>query len=171
MKGSLFPLLLLIGFSVSMCAQNSMQDDSLNMNEQNTSPMDEQKADSLLKAYLDTIEFFKDASVVRLPDLDLGAYFCFSLTPKSSGHYAELTFFVDEHEILSSGQGKDFDTLVLRMTQQGLEPDVHTFAQIVLKMKERGHGMVLDRADQHVLLKPDQWPSDQFQPPRMEKRD
>lgn len=170
MKGSLFSLLVVIGFSVTMCAQNSTQDDSLNTNEQNTSPMDEQKADSLLKAYLDTIEFFNDASVVRVPDLDLGGYLCFSLTPKSSGNYLELTFFVNEHEILSSGQGKDFDTLVLRMMQQGLEPDVHTFAKIVLKMRDRGHGLVLDSVDQHVLLKPDQWPSDQFEPPRMEKR-
>lgn len=163
---SLLATILLIG-----CAQSITDESGANEIEQNTSSMDEHTADSTLRAYLGGIKFFHNADIARIPELDVEGYFCFYVSPESSGRSAALTFMVGENTLLSSGQDSDFDTLVMRLHDDGIKLEVEQFGGLFIRMKARRNGLILHTWNEHPLLKPEDLPEDQFSPPTLEQSD
>jgi hypothetical protein len=57
----------------------------------------------------------------------------------------------------------------MRATKVGANPDVldvHTFAHLFIRLRLLRRGVVLDRPDGHVLLRPNQLPAERFVAPQ-----
>lgn len=129
----------------------------------------EQQAEQRLKHHIDSIALFRDASIARIPEIDIAGYFAFSMIPKATGRAGEVTYMVDEQEILSSGQPKHFDRIMKKVMEDehNIPLDVTTFARLFLRMKAIRSGVLLDKPDGHILMKPNQLPLEMFEPPSM----
>jgi hypothetical protein len=129
----------------------------------------EQRAEQRLKAHIDAIALLKDSSIARLPELDIAGYYAFSVMPKTTGRAGEITYMVNDQEILTSGQPGHFDKIMkLVLEDENSSPlDVETFAKLFLRMKAIRSGVLLDKPDGHILLKPNQLPPEIFEPPSM----
>jgi hypothetical protein len=124
-------------------------------------------AEQRLKTHIDTIALLKDSIIARLPELDIAGYYAFSVMPKATGRAGEITYMVNDQEILTSGQPDHFDKIMkLVMEDEMSWPlDVKTFAKLFLRMKAIRSGVLLDKPDGHILLKPNQLPPEIFEPP------
>jgi len=129
----------------------------------------EQRAEQRLKTHIDAIALLKASSIARLPELDIAGYYAFSVMPKVTGRAGEITYMVNDQEILASGQPGHFDKIMkLVMEDKKSSPlKVKTFAKLFLRMKVIRYGVLLDKPDGHILLTPNQLPPDIFEPPSM----
>jgi hypothetical protein len=115
-------------------------------------------------------ELWKGAAVGPVPELDAGGMFAFSAMPRSTGRAGEVLFLIGPNEMLSTGQAtKDFDHLMAKLGV-GTKPDaleVHRLAYLFVRFRALRSGVILDKPDGHVLLKPGAIPADKFTPPTL----
>ena len=86
----------------------------------------------------------------------------------STGMAGELLYLVNDDQILTSGQPDDFNTLMDYLnagTNQHML-DVHTFANLFLRLRANRRGVILDTHDGHILLTKDMLSSRDFSPPQ-----
>jgi hypothetical protein len=112
--------------------------------------------------------FFKGAWVGPVQELDAAGMFAFSAMPPSTGKAGEILYWIGRDETLSTGQPeRDFDRLMSKLGV-GARPDaveVHHLALLFVRFRAMRRGVILDKPDGHVLLKPGMIPADQFAPP------
>lgn len=117
--------------------------------------------------------FLRGAWVAPVPELDVDGFVAFSAMPPSTGKAGELLYWVGADQILSSGQApRDFDRLMAALRigdDAGAASDLGAarLALLFLRFRALGRGVVLDRPDGHVLLKPGAIPPDRFHPPQL----
>jgi hypothetical protein len=127
------------------------------------------QAEQRLRLHIQPIAWLREASIARLPEVDIAGYFAFSVMPQVTGRAGELTYLVNANEILSSGQPTHFDRVMNILMRDANAPplDITTFARLFLRMKALRAGIVLASADAHILMDPDQLPPGVFEPPSM----
>jgi hypothetical protein len=129
-------------------------------------PFDAQAAQARLGRRLSEIPPLVDAQVTRLPEYDLPGLFAFSVLPSLTGLAGEVSYLVGPTEMLSSGRSSDFDRV---MALQGVGSDhpweLGRFCPFYMRFRAIRRGVVLDRPDGHVLLKPGQIDPATFEPP------
>jgi hypothetical protein len=155
-------LLFLFLLTPFQCASNPTH-----MNHYHSELTAEQQAEQRLNRHIESIALLRDASIARLPEIDLAGYFAFSVMPRATGRAGEVTYMVNEQEILSSGQPDHFDRIMKIVMEDENKPplDVTAFARLFLRMKAIRSGVLLDRPDGHILIQPNQLPSEMFEPP------
>ena len=135
-----------------------------------TTGFDQQAAREKLDQILATSSFMKDAYVGPVPELDAAGMYAFSAMPPSTGKAGEMLYWIGPQEVLSTGQpDKDFDRLMAKLGV-GAKADaieVHRLAYLFVRMRAMRRGVILDKPDGHVLLKPGTILLDQFAPPTM----
>jgi hypothetical protein len=135
-----------------------------------TTGFDQKAARDKLDQMLATSSLMKDAYVGPVPELDAAGMYAFSAMPRSTGKAGEILYWIGPEEVLSTGQpDKDFDRLMAKLGV-GAKPDaieVHRLAYLFVRMRAMRRGVILDKPDGHVLLKPGAIPPDQFAPPAM----
>jgi hypothetical protein len=132
-------------------------------------PTAEQRAKQRLRTHIDTISFLKASDIARLPDLDIAGYYAFSVMPVVTGRAGEITYLVNDQEILSSGQPSHFDKIMKWVLEDKVSSpiDVETFARLFLRMKAIRYGVLLYTPDGHILLEGNPIPLEIFEPPSM----
>ena len=130
-----------------------------------------EQARERLEQHIAHIPFFSDALIARASNLDVAGLYAFAVVPASTREAGQVFYLVGSDELLSSAQPyADFDKLMLRLGV-GQTPhvlDVQTFARLFISLRALRRGAVLESADGHVLLRPEQLPPEQFTPPQVE---
>ena len=123
-----------------------------------------------LRQHLAGVPDLDDATLARVPDLDIDGLYAFSILSQLTGRAGEALYLVDPTTILSSARGADFDRLMARLgAGRAATPlDAHAFARLFLRLRAQRRGVALDRPDGHVLLAPGQVPPERFIPPQAE---
>jgi len=140
------------------------------MTPQSQTNFDPGSARTKLDQLLAQSEDWKGAAVGPVPELDAGGMFAFSAIPRSTGRAGEVVFWIGPDEMLSTAQPtKDFDRLMAKLGV-GTRPDAmdaHRLAYLFARFRVLRSGVILDKPDGHVLLKPGAIPADKFVPPTL----
>lgn len=135
-----------------------------------TTSFDKTAARAKLDDILAKSTFLKGADVGPVPELDVAGMFAFSAMPPSTGLGGEVLFWIGAEETLSTAQAPgDFDRL-MAMLGVGTRADaleVHRLALLFVRFRAMRRGVILDKPDGHVLLKPGMIPADKFEPPKL----
>ncbi|MEO8414749.1 MAG: hypothetical protein ABI472_13875 [Ginsengibacter sp.] len=130
--------------------------------------LSEEEALIRLKKYLADISFFNEASFTLLPELAILDYYVFSVMPKITGRMGEVTYLVNDEEILN-GQPDHFDKLMKKITENKLILSIEIFAKLFFRMEDLRYGVILEKPDGHALIKAQQLPFSIFTPPSRNK--
>lgn len=134
------------------------------------SEFDAAAARTKLDGVLARSSFLAGAAVGPVPELDAAGMYAFSAMPPSSGKAGEVLFWIGTDEVLSTAQApRDFERLMAKLGV-GARPDAldaHRLALLFVRFRAMRRGVILDRPDGHVLLKPGQIPANRFAPPRL----
>lgn len=137
---------------------------------QSPTSFDQKAARARLDELLARSTLLAGAYVGPVPDLDAAGMFAFSAMPPSTGKAGEILFWVGPDEILNTGQPeRDFERLMAKLGV-GSRPDAidaHKLALLFVRFRAMRRGVILDRADGHVLIKPGMIPADKFAPPSL----
>jgi hypothetical protein len=163
-------LVALVAVSVALAMDRSRGEEAVSMSSTPVSEFTPEDAERRVREKIATIPPLRDATVARVPDLDVAGLYAFSVMPRLTGRAGEVIYLVGPDEMLTSGRPGDFDE-VMRRLGVGERPgvlDVHKFAHLFLRLRAIRSGVVLDRPDGHVLLRPGQLPPERFVPPSAE---
>lgn len=165
MRPVIFAAILALGSGCS--ASGARPEDQVTPQNQNR--FDQAAARAKLDQLLAASTFLKGAAVGSVPELDAAGMFAFSAMPPSTDKAGEVLFWIGPDEILSTAQApRDFERLMVKLGV-GARPDAldaHRLALLFVRFRVLRRGVILDRPDGHVLLRPDQIPADRFAPPR-----
>jgi hypothetical protein len=133
-------------------------------------PIDPAQARTIIEKHIASIPVLADAEVTPVPDLDVAGLRAFSVLPRLTGEAGEVIYLVGPHEMLTSGNPGDFDSLMARLGggTAAAPFDVQRFAFLFLRLRVLRRGAVLESADGHSLLEPGQLPACRFSPPQVD---
>lgn len=127
----------------------------------------EKEALQNLEDKINGMEWFSNASIGRIPEMDAGGLFTFSIMPERIGKAGEVIYMVGQDRILTSGNDDDFKWLINRLGAGKKENTISLahFVELFLRMRAGRRGVLLYEIDGHVLLKHGQIPAGKFVKP------
>lgn len=132
-----------------------------------TTPFDLEQARKRVEDRVASIPPLGEADIAHASDLDVAGLYAFSVMPRATGKAGEVIYLVGRDEILTAGTPADFDQLMMCLGV-GRTPDaldMTRFAHLFLRLRVLRRGVLLERANGHPLLRPEQLPAGQFTPP------
>ncbi len=163
MKVGLLAILLL-------AAQASCNKKNMEKSRSHSTSFSSQDALNIVNERLSKSSLFDGASVAVDSSISVPGYHAISVMPQSTGLAGEVVYMVGKDEVLTCGNKADFAKIMRGLgigTPSGHLP-VAEFAHLFLRMCAVRRGVLLEKPDGHVLLKPGQIPAEKFVAPSFE---